>query len=307
VGFDASDAGVALCGTFEEPDASLVLCRDPGRFVSWSWNAHPDVVQGLFVPRDGDHLVEWNGNLAPSIVVLDQPPSRSVAWRWTTTFAGGFATIGVVHLAGGALAQHVTCVALPDGRSALYADDVRARWDITILYQEGLRLNLGNDLFNGYRRRLRFGDSAGGEAVLVAGQTMDPRLSENLSRWLVVDDLLGVQFLDEPRQPWSVRTFARRNATDMSAWYAILCRPCRSGVRRFLAGAAVQRTCTRLVANVDGAEWASASTCSWRDAVRSTAAVDDAPILRVDLPGLDGQRYRVIADWSGHRVAVDTP
>src|SRR5262249_16855344 len=122
---EGTTESAALLGTFEEPDAGLVLRRDPHRFASWSWNAHPGVAQGLFVPRAGDHVVEWNGNLAPRLVVLDAPPSRSVAWRHTVTYDGGFATLGVVRHAGGALEQHVLFAALPDGRSAIYADDVR--------------------------------------------------------------------------------------------------------------------------------------------------------------------------------------
>ncbi|MBI3973329.1 MAG: hypothetical protein HY332_18825 [Chloroflexi bacterium] len=287
-------------GTFEEPDAGLVLRRDAGRFVSWSWNAHPDVAQGLFVPRDGDHLVEWNGNLAPSFVVLDAGSGRSVSWRRTVTFDGGFATLGAVRLAGGALVQHVLYVALPDGRSAVYADDVRTRWDLTVLHQEGLRLDLGNDLFNGYRRRLRF---EGGEVALVAGEAPDPHLARNASRWLVVDDLLGIEFLDESgaaHEPWTIRTFPQRNATDMSAWYATLCRPLRSAPRQFPAGAAVQQTCVRLVANPVGAAWRTVATCRWRTAPE--ASEPPAPRLEAIVTGFDGVDYRVVADW--HRRAV---
>ncbi len=206
----AAEVERAIGGTFEEPDAGLVLHRGTERFASWSWNAHPDVAQGLFVPRAGDHLAEWNGNLAPSFVVLDAPPGASgrlVAWRRTVTLDGGFATLGMVRHAGGALEQHALYVALPDGRSALYADDVRARWDLTLLHQEGLRFNLGNDLFNGCRRTLRF---EAGAAALVAGAATPAPLRENGSPWLEVDPpaiptgdtphsrhaLLGVQYLE---------------------------------------------------------------------------------------------------------------
>jgi hypothetical protein len=287
----------ALLGTFEEPDAGLVLRRDPDRFVSWSWNAHPDVAQGLFIPRDGDHLAEWNGNLAPSFVVLDAPLGRTVAWRRTVTFDGGFATLGVVRCAGGALEQRVLFAALPDGRSAIYAYDARACWDLTLLHQEGLRLNLGNDLFNGYRRHLRFAgaDGQGGAAQLVAGEAADSRLAENASTWLEVDELLGVQFLDDAGDRWTIRTFPQRNATDMSAWYAILCRPFRSGARVLPAGAIVQQTCARLVAN-PAAGWRSDATCTW--------AHGAAPAVVVHVAGLDGHRYRVDADWARRTVDV---
>ncbi len=270
-----------------------MLRRDPGRFVSWSWNAHPDVAQGLFVPRDGDHMAEWNGNLAPGFVVLDAPLARSVAWRHTETFDGGFGTLGVVRHAGGALEQHVLYVALPDGRSAVYADDVHARWDVTLLHQEGLRLNLGNDLFNGHRRRLRFD---GGEAQLVAGEPAHSRLTEHAGQWLLVDDLLGVQFVDGSAAPWTVRTFPQRNATDMSAWYAILCRPLRAGPQVLPAGATAQQTCVRLVANPEG-NWLSAARCAWSGG--------EAPGVVVHVDGLDGARYRLSADWSQRTIELD--
>jgi len=112
----AAEAERDLCGTYEEPDARLVLHRGTERFASWSWNAHPDMAQGLFVPRGGDHLAEWNGNLAPSFVVLDAPhgpSSRAGVWQRTVTFDGGFATLGMVRHAGGAIEQHALYVALP--------------------------------------------------------------------------------------------------------------------------------------------------------------------------------------------------
>jgi hypothetical protein len=295
----SGDVAPPITGTVEEPDAGLVFRRDPGRFVSWSWNAYPDVAQGLFIPRHGDHLAEWNGNLAPAFVVLDAPATRAVVWQRTTTFHGGFATLGTVRHAGGALAQHVLYVALPDGRSALYADEVRCRWALTLLHQEGLRLNLGNDLFNGYRRRLRF---AGGEAWLVAGQPADARLRANRSPWLVVDDLLGVQFVDESDQsgePWTVRTFPSRNATDMSAWYAILCRPLLTTPRAFPIGGLVQRTCVRLVANVAGDEWVAPVACRWRP-----WRAGEAPSLTIEAPGLDGALYRIDAGWGARAVTL---
>jgi hypothetical protein len=283
-----------IAGTFEEPDAGLVFRRDAGRFASWSWNAYPDAAQGLFVPRDGDHLVEWNGNLAPSFVVLDAPAnSRSVRWRHTVTFDGGFATLGAIWLAGGAVEHHALYVALPDGRSALYADEVRARWDLVLLHQEGLRFNLGNDLFNDYRRHITF---EGGETALIAGQPPDRRLMSNPSPWLLVDNLLGVQFLDGSGEPWTIRTFPRRNATDMSAWYAILARPLHSGRRDFATGAIVQRTCTRLVANVAGTEWLGSTICDW----------PTGSALAVELPGLDHQRYCITANWRDRTVSIDT-
>jgi len=292
----------SLGGTFEEPDAALVFRRDPGRFVSWSWRAYQEPAAGLFIPRGGDHLPEWNANLAPVFVLRDAPhrkAGRRVRWHRTVTFEGGFATLGIVEQPigpeprpGHALVQHALYVALPDGRSAVYADEVRAGSDVTILHQEGFRFNLANDLFNGYRRRLRF---QGGEAALAAGVDADARLIDNPSGWLVVDDLLGIQFLDDTREPWSVRTCPQRAASNASLWYAILCRPLRSGPRALAAGAVAQRTCVRFAANVSGSGWLTRANCAWRD---------ECPGLEVRVDGLDGRRYRIAADWEEHTVSV---
>ncbi len=290
------EAERAICGTFEEPDVGLVLDRSTERFASWSWNAHPDVAQGLFVPRGGDHLAEWNGNLAPSFVVLDAqhgPGSRAVAWRATATLDNGFATLGVVRHAGGAIEQHVVYVALPDGKSAVYADDVRARWDLTLLYQEGLRLNAGNDLFNGYRRKVRF---ATGTTMLVAGEEVPASLRENSSVWLTIDDLLGVQFLDSSGEPWTLRTSPERNATDLSAWYAVLCRPLRRKSHAGAEGAVLQQTCVRLVARPEVDSWLIAAAPVWGDGPE--------PSLRLDVTGLDGAAYRIESDWAARAVTV---
>jgi len=289
------EVDAAIGGTFEEPDACLALHRGAERFASWSWNAYPDVAQGLFVPRGGDHLAEWNGNLAPAFVVRDAPATRSVAWRRTLTFDGGFATLGVVRHAGGALDQHALFVALPDGRSAVYADDVRARWDVELLHREGLRLNIGNDLFNGYRRTVAF---AGAETPLIAGAALDPRLEGNHSPWLTVDDLLGVELLDDSCEPWTVRVSPERNATDLSAWYAVLCRPLHSGLERRAAGEVVQQTCLRLVSR-PGRE------AAWMSAARAAWSGGPTPALRLDLRGLDGVSYRIDADWAARRIALE--
>ncbi|MBI3973336.1 MAG: hypothetical protein HY332_18860 [Chloroflexi bacterium] len=168
-----------------------------------------------------------------------------------------------------------------------------------MLFQEGLRLNLGNALFNDYRRRLRF---EGGEVALVAGEAPDPRLEGNGSRWLVVDDLLGAELLDDAAEPWTVRTFPQRNATDMSAWYAVLCRPLHSGPRQFPGGAIVQQSCVRMVANPAEGDWRSGGACHWETDDR--AGQEPAPRLRVRMAGMDGITYRIIADWGARVVEV---
>ncbi len=170
---------------------------------------------------------------------------------------------------------------------------MRAGWDLTLLRQEGLRLNLGNDLFNGHRRVVRF---EGGEAALYAFQPAPPALERNGSPWLAVDDLLGVQFLDGAAEPWTLRTFRERNATDMSAHYAILCRPLRSEIRSVAAGGIAQQTCVRLVARAAGTGWTAPATCAWSDGRE--------PALRLEPAGLDGGRYRIAADWAARTVEV---
>ncbi|MGH2351544.1 MAG: hypothetical protein ACRDJN_08010, partial [Chloroflexota bacterium] len=116
------------------------------------------------------------------------------------------------------------------------------------------------------------------------------------------DELLGLHFVDGTGAPWTVRTFPRRNATDMSAWYAVLCRPFHSGPRAVRAGEIIQRTCVRLVANPTGGPWATGTSgvsCTW--GVTSDGA---APSLAIDVPGLDNRRYRIRADWAERTASV---
>jgi hypothetical protein len=255
--------------------------------------------------------------------VLDAPAGaagRTVRWRRTSLFDGGFATLGEVgrrggpaHAAGTILHEYLLFVALPDGRCALFANLVRAACDLTLLHQEGLRFNLANDLFNGGRRRIWF---EGGSAALIAGQTAPPTLEHNPSSWLAVDDLLGIQFVDAPGaapEPWTVRTFPQRHAPNRSLYYAVLCRPFRIGPRPVAAGDVVQRTCACFVANVGAPErageggrtdradgrhtaWVSPAVCAWRD--------DPQPLLDARVAGLDGREYRVVASWTDRSVSV---
>jgi hypothetical protein len=241
-----------------------------------------------------------------------------VRWQHTVLYDGGFATLGEItyrgglaHAAAHVLRQYVLYVALPDGRSALYADLVRAGCDLTLLSQEGFRLNLANDLFNGSRRRVRFD---GGIADLVAGEPTPASLLGNPSRWLAVDELLGVQFIDgvpgtaQPRQSrssggtegmgasWTVRTFPQRHAPNKSLYYAVLCRPLHSSTRAVQRGEVIQRTCARFIGTVLDGEWVAPASCVWDD--------ESVPASEVQLPGLDGRSYAVSASWAERTVAL---
>jgi hypothetical protein len=204
--------------------------------------------------------------------------------------------------------QYVLYVALPDGRSAFYADLVRAGCELTLLYQEGFRLNLANDLFNGSRRRVHFD---GGTADLVAGEPPPARLIANPSSWLAVDDLLGVQFVDavptaeQQRQSrssggtgesWTVRTFRQRHAPNKSLHYAVLCRPLHDSARAVDGGEVIQRTCARFVGITPDQDWVAPMSCTWDD--------EPVPTLEVQVPGLEGQVYCITASWAERAVAL---
>jgi hypothetical protein len=130
---------------FHSPYSKFVSVRDPQRFASWGWQARRDRSTGKhrstgrILPSGhgfGDHLAQWDDNLVPDYWTVDERGRRSYLQIGSKTnrvevFSGGFAVSERAELfqaadepapeARGSVIDHRVMVALPDGRTVIFA------------------------------------------------------------------------------------------------------------------------------------------------------------------------------------------
>ncbi|HUT34753.1 MAG TPA: hypothetical protein VNE39_14785 [Planctomycetota bacterium] len=198
----ASQAEVDRAHTrvFHSPHASFVYARDPQRFASWGWRAGTGVT-GLIVPRGqglGDHLAQWDGSLAPHYWLADeagksrQALQRGQASRRVETFGGGFAVSEHTEFRQGSEPTSVMdqrfMVALPDGRTVLFAASGRAVRPIERLATSDINYRLVRSVFSDMRRTV-YGPGGRKECLEV---------QDSVTPWSNIDDVLGVVSIGEP-------------------------------------------------------------------------------------------------------------
>jgi hypothetical protein len=152
----------ALQKTWQESDHGAVLHRSPRRLASWSWRA-AEAPQGLCLPPDRSDLAEWCENLGGRVAVAGEQGKRTVLTHSQKLFHGGFITTGTMadstkaYFAEGwtsqePVAHKLAVVALPDERTMVILEHCRVHTRTYLREIKGLKLNVPNDLFNGFRR-----------------------------------------------------------------------------------------------------------------------------------------------------------
>jgi hypothetical protein len=243
--FDPSAYEHSVSGEWCEPEHGAVLSRSPTRLASYAWRAH-GLTQAMCQPPDRSDLAEWSLNLAPVVRFLGDPGLHNGAHRRllhqsTQTIPGGFITCGSV-MEGVAIridegaettdqaVSHLAFAALPDGRTCLglqlvIASPGRVGYLVEL---KGLHLNLPNDLFNGFQRRLQ---SASGE-YLLNSPDQQPGLLSLDSVWVSIDEILGLRAL-YGGDSLSIQRPSGRNAGKYDSLYVDeICLTCQSGARR---------------------------------------------------------------------------
>lgn len=223
------DVDAALSEPFVEPDCGLVFQRSPERFASWSWRAYRCGAQGLVMPRGGDHLAEWYGNLVSRFDVRGVPAERRVLRHQEYTYESGIATVGTMGVCEGRIIHTVGFAALPDGRTTIYCSNARATESIELLTHDGMCLNIANDTFNENRRMLQWQD----RSQEIKGVGAEAQAMDLDSPWVNVDDMLGVIELDD-RERFTLSVSGKRRADGMSLCYDQLLHP-HSDMRRTVA------------------------------------------------------------------------
>ncbi|MBN1581909.1 MAG: hypothetical protein JXA89_14490 [Anaerolineae bacterium] len=190
------------------PEHGAVMHRCPTRLASFSWRAH-GLTQAMCQPPDVGHLAEWLHNLCPVVQFLGSDPQqpgrhRRLLRQRVGAFDGGFVCCGSVmegidvRIDEGAqctdqATTHLAFAALPDGRTCLGLQFVVTAPD-RIGYTTALKslhLNVANDLFNGFRRRIY---TANGTLDLVSPPERDEIIPLG-SRWATVDNRIGLAAL----------------------------------------------------------------------------------------------------------------
>ncbi len=240
-----------LTEPFIEPDCGLVFHRSPERFAGWSWNAHRCGAQGVVLPREGDHLAEWEGNLISRFTVRGAPCNRRVLEHRESVFDGGCAASGRIAACDGAIEHQVGFAALPDGRTTVYLSRARTVRPVEMLLNEGMCLNIANDIFNDNARELSCE-----EAHYELPGPGCPREEMIInSHWINVDDMLGVVALDG-QERFTLLIDGERRAAGHSLCYHELLHPSIKRTRKLYTEALIEDSALALLTAIDSEETA---------------------------------------------------
>ncbi|MDH7569278.1 MAG: hypothetical protein QHJ73_06800, partial [Armatimonadota bacterium] len=222
----------AVAGSWEEPEHGAMLHRSPRRAASWSWRAR-EAPQGLCLPPQSGHLAEWCENLGGRVRLLGAEGARVVERHAQRSFPGGFLTTGTMvdspravlpegWVATEKARHHLAAAALPDDRTMLVLEYCQIEPRTYLAEVKGLKLNVPNDLFNGYLRTYR---SAVGD-LCIRGDA--PERVIDLGRWVCVEDAVGVVGL-YGADALSLYQAGHRRASGYgeSLYYDEVCFPCR--------------------------------------------------------------------------------
>ena len=304
LGLPAPEDGLeeAVAGGWEEPEHGAMLHRSPRRLASWSWRAH-DPPQGLCLPPASGQLAEWCANMGGLVRLLGETGKRCVLRHGQTLFEGGFLTGGTMAdsakatlpegWTAGERAEHQYAVAaLPDGRTMIVLEYCRLGVRSYLSEVKGLKLNVPNDLFNGYRRTYF---TAAGKIVATgsAGGALDLA-----SRWANVEDTVGVVGVYGAESLTLHQAGARRASSyGDSLYYDELCFPCRVGTLDVNAGAVVL-DCGSIV--LSGADRGETKRLAEEGVARLEC--DREPARAVRVHGADGEAYALAVNFGDEMV-----
>jgi len=299
----SDDLEASVTGGWIEPEHGAMLHRSPRRLASWSWRAH-DAPQGLCLPPDSGHLAEWTANMGGIVRLLGEGGRRTVVAHAQTLFDGGFLTTGTMADSQKAVlpegwtaterAHHKYAVAaLPDDRTMLVLEFCRLGPRSYLGEVKGLKLNVPNDLFNGY---LRTYTSAGG-ALTLDGHDVGERALGGC--WVCVDDRIGAVGV-YGADGFTVAQAGRRRASGYgdSLYYDELCFPCREGALAVDPGTVVLDCGSAVLSGATAQETARvAQTCAALECAQ-------ASVRATFIEGADGTGYVLMANFGDEPVSA---
>lgn len=300
---------VDVHGSWCEPEYGAAFHRSATRFASFAWRAF-DLAQGLCVPPDDGHLVEWEHNLGGIIEFAhhshpqyqQMKRHRRLGTSRVDAFEGGFITFGTViegtdlQLAESwsgtdSAVHHIVFVALPDDHTVIGLNHCRMgdrRGYVSTL--KALNFVLPNDLYNDHRRRLI---CASGETILTA-PSGEEQVVPLAGPWANIEDRIGLVGLYGADTLSVHRLPARRAGVMGSLHTEEFGFPCRLGPQAFAAGDTILDSGWAVISSID-----ATGTQSFSDAHRNAVIDTGVPDVRaVCVRGQNGVRYLLIANFS---------
>jgi len=179
-----------LAGTRVFQSGRLGVVRRPDAIATFSWGAQ---VMGQVLPLGKDLLLSPEsrgliGHVGVEGLAREIPVARQVA---LAPLVEGFGVTGVLDRGDGALEQRFGFIALPDGR-AVYADLITPTRAVRPTLLHIGTLGVLNDTqwpFHDGSRKVYF---EGGEREFLAAQASSDAMAEFSSRWINVDQGLGI-------------------------------------------------------------------------------------------------------------------
>ncbi len=293
----------AVAGSWEEPEHGAVFHRSRRRMASWSWRAS-EAPQGLCLPPGSGHLAEWCANLGGLVGLLGETGKRTVLRHEQASFDGGFLTVGTMADSTQASlnegwtateqAPHQYAVAaLPDERTVIVLEYCRLGLRTYLSEVKGLKLNVPNDLFNGYRRTY----------VTEAGEVIADGTGEQVlelgSRWVNVEDRIGVVGIYGAEGFTFCQAGKRRAGYGESLYYDELCFPCRVGTHDVDGGTVVLDCGSAVLSGADREQ-----TRELAEGGVARLECDGGLARAVEVAGADGEQYVLWADFGGDQPSA---
>jgi len=299
----------SVAGSWCEPEHGAVLHRSPTRLASFAWRAHA-LGQGLCQPPDDGHLAEWPQNLGGFVrfvgdegrVAGVHTGHRKLESYTVEPFDGGFLTCGSifegVNVAmaegwhGDVSARHqIAFAALPDSHTVIGLEHCRTANHRTYVAEvKGMHLNLPNDLYNHFRRRIT---TRRGELTIESPGPEDHIIHLG-EPWANVEGRIGIVGLYGAREIAVHQTTTRRGGPYESLYVDEICWHCEVETAAVDPGKTVLDVGWAVLSGIDVERTQRFAQLAL------TAPTSGHPQVRgVRVKGFDGVQYVVLANFAG--------
>jgi hypothetical protein len=274
----------------------------------------------MCLPPTKGHMAEWFQNLGGKIRFLGddgtihgyQTKHRKLMGYHIDTYDGGFITCGSVmegleiEQPGGwrsdaasiptggesyvfspsSCVHQIAFVALPDHHTVVGLQYCRTEQCRTYLAEvKGLHLNVANDLYNHFKRRL----TTAREEIVLESPAREDQVIKLGGKWINIDNCLGVVGIYGDEELAVHRSYQRRGGKYKSLYVDEICFHCEIGTQGVDPGT--------LVLDVGWAVISSADSGQTRDFEASPIEDTQTPIRGCRVQGLDGRQYIVIVNF----------
>jgi len=311
----------AHCKVFHSPHSRFISVRDPQRFISWGWQARRNRSTGkhhstgLILPSGhgyGDHLAQWDDNLTPDYWTVNKQGRRGYLHvgsktNHVETFAGGFAVSERTELfqtadkpapgeRGSVIDQRVM-VALPDGRTVIFAASGRAVEEVSRLCTMDVNWRFVRSIFSDMQRTIYY-----------EGGKKECRFVKGVSTpWFNIDGIMSVISIGRPAkvtcEPFGKVDeqgvpLAGRDPFGTHAGQTVRLGVCSLERRDYQPGQEVFTACLAFVTDTDAVEARQLA-----GAVRADTPGDGVRAYHVR--GRDGASYSVVVNLTDNEKTPD--